>query len=137
MFQIKKRKDGKRKWRFMCTICFYQDSRHNKSLVWIREMLSAGYISDRKDGITELRINGFQQIKNIISDLLPFIRFKQEQAKAIYSAANLLSQKRYSDLDKKEILGLIEIIIVIQNYNYSSKHRKTKEELLKIVDLTP
>ena len=32
MLQIKKRKDGRLKRRFMCTICFYQDSRHEKPL---------------------------------------------------------------------------------------------------------
>ena len=137
MFQIKHRKDGKRKWRFMCTICFYQDSRHKNSLAWIREILGVGYLSDRKDGMTELRINGFCQIKDIIGDLLPFIRFKQEQAEALYSAVKLLSCRQFSDLSDGEILGLVELIIVIQNYNYATKHKKTKEELLKIVGLTP
>jgi len=35
MLQIKKRKDGKLKRRFMATVCFYQDSRHEKPLSWI------------------------------------------------------------------------------------------------------
>ena len=137
MFQIKQRKDGKRKWRFMCTICFYQDSRHREPLVWIQNNLQAGYISDRNDGITELRIDGFKQVKNTLEDLLPFIRFKQKQAEALHSVVNLLNRKRFFLLSEKEILGLVELIIVIQNYNYSSKNRKTREELLKIVGLTP
>ncbi len=137
MFQIKQRKDGKRKWRFMCTICFYQDSRHRDSLAWIREMLGAGYSSDRKDGITELRINGFLQIKNILGDLLPFIRFKRKQAKALHSVVSLLSDKKFSLLSEKEILDLVDLIIVIQDYNYSNSHRKTRDELLKIIGLTP
>jgi hypothetical protein len=57
MLQVKKRKDGKRRWRFMASIVFYQDSRHDKSLYWIRDVLNIGYISKRKDRITELRIN--------------------------------------------------------------------------------
>ena len=66
MLQIKKRKDGKLKRRFMCTICFYQDSRHEKSLYWIRKVLGIGYVSRRNDGMTELRINGFKQTKEIL-----------------------------------------------------------------------
>ena len=62
MLQIKRRKDDKiSKRRFMATICFYQDSRHEKPLFWIRKMLGIGYISRRNDGISELRINGYKQ----------------------------------------------------------------------------
>ena len=38
MLQIKKRKDGKSKIRFMLTICFYQDTRHEKPLYWIQNI---------------------------------------------------------------------------------------------------
>ena len=43
MLQIKKRTDGKNKFRFMATICFYQDARHEKNLYWIRKILGIGY----------------------------------------------------------------------------------------------
>ena len=83
MLQIKKRKDARLKRRFMATICFYQDSRHEKSLNWIKKVLGIGFISRRNDGITELRINGFKQTKEILKKLMPFIRFKRKQAKAL------------------------------------------------------
>jgi len=137
MFQIKRRKDGNRKWRFMCTICFYQDSRHKNSLKWIQEILNAGYMSDRKDGITELRINGFETVQSILESLLPFIRFKKIQAKAMYNAVKILSNKRFVDLDDYEILHLVDLMIEIQNRNYATKSKKSKNELLKIVGLTP
>jgi len=137
MFQIKKRKDGKSKIRFMLTICFYQDSRHAKPLYWIKRVLRIGYISKRKDGITELRINGFKQIKDIVGNLIPFIKFKKVQAKAIYSAANLLNCVKNKDLSEKDLHRLINYILVIQNNNYVTKKKKTKKDLLKILDLTP
>ena len=80
MLQIKKRKDGRLKRRFMCTVCFYQDSRHEKSLYWIKKVLGIGYISKRNDGMTELRINGFKQVKNILQKLRPFIKFKKRSS---------------------------------------------------------
>ena len=137
MFQIKKRKDGKLKRRFMCTICFYQDSRHEKSLYWIRKILGIGYISHRNDGMTELRINGFKQTKNILENLIPFIRFKKDQARALYNAANLLNRKKGKSLDKKDLLKLVDFIMTIQNNNYITRKKKTKEDILKILDLTP
>ncbi len=137
MLQIKKRKDGKIKQRFMFTICFYQDSRHERPLYWIRKILKIGYISKRNDNITELRINGFKQIRDIIKNLLPFIRFKRNQAVAIYKAAEILNRKRSERLDKKELLKLINYILIVQKNNYVTKKKKTRSELMKILDLTP
>jgi hypothetical protein len=135
MFQIKKRKDGKTKIRFMLTICFYQDSRHERPLRWIRKILGIGYISRRKDGITELRINGFRQIRRILKDLIPFIKFKKIQAKAMYKAVNILCDKE--NLSQKYLRKLVNYILIIQKNNYITKRKKTKKDLLSILDLTP
>ena len=137
MLQIKKRKDGKLKRRFLCTICFYQDSRHKETLYWIRNILNIGYISHRNDGMTELRINGFKQVREILQSLIPFIRFKQEQAKALYEASGILSNKKNTLLDKNDLLKLVELILIIQNNNYVTKKKKTEQDLLNILDLTP
>ena len=137
MLQIKKRKDGKLNRRFMCTICFYQDRRHEKPLHWIRKILGIGYISRRKDGMTELRINGFAQTRNIIKSLLPFLKFKKDQAKALYKAADLLSKNQSNRLSRLELLRLVKYILTIQNSNYATRRKKTKDELFKILDLTP
>jgi len=137
MLQIKKRKDGRLKRRFMCTICFYQDSRHEKSLYWIRKIFGIGYISRRNDGMTELRINGFKQVEEILRNLIPFIRFKKEQAKALYNATKLLNQKDSRLLNKKDLLKLANFIITIQENNYITRKKKTKADILKILGLTP
>ena len=137
MLQIKKRKDGKSKIRFMATICFYQDSRHDTSLGWIRKMLGIGYLSKRNDGMTELRINGFAQVRDILEELLPFIRFKQVQAKALYRACVLLSKKSLRTLGDQDRKKIADEILLIQKHNYATKYKKTIEELLTILDLTP
>jgi len=135
MLQIKRRKDGKKKWRFMCTICFYQDSRHEEYLHWIREILGIGYISKRNDGMTELRINGFKQVRDILKDLIPFIKFKKEQAGALYKASDILNKSLV--LSNKKLLELIKFILIIQNNNYVTKRKRTKDELMAVLDLTP
>ena len=137
MLQIKKRKDGKLRWRFMSTICFYQDSKHQEPLNWIKDILNIGYISHRNDGMTELRVNGFKQVKEILQDLIPFIKFKKEQAKALFEASNMLSNKKNSLLDKNDLQKLVEYILTIQNNNYVTKKKKTKQDLFKFLDLTP
>ncbi len=137
MLQIKKRKDGNIGIRFMATICFYQDIRHENELNWIRKVLGIGYISKRNDGMTELRINGFKQVEEILQNLLPYIRFKKLQGDALLNACHILTKTKFKMLTQKQIMSLVDSILVIQNENYVTKKKKTKEELLKILGLTP
>ena len=121
----------------MTTICFYQDTRHEKALYWIQEVLGIGYISRRNDGMTELRINGYEQIRNILKNLSPYIQFKKLQTQALLQACEILSNTQFSKLTKKQLAKLIDLILVIQSENYVTKRKKTKSELYKILDLTP
>lgn len=137
MLQIKKRKDGRVRTRFMATICFYQDTRHEKTLFWIQKVLDIGYISRRKDGMSELRINGYMQVKNLLELLSPYIRFKAVQAKALIKATEILSKGMYRTLEKKQVLSLVDCVMRMQNENYVTKRKKTREELLTVLGLTP
>ena len=137
MLQVKSRSDTKRGVRFMATICFYQDTRHEKPLYWIRERLGIGYISRRNDGMTELRINGFDQVRNILIALKPFIRFKAKQAQAVVEACDLLSKKFIRELSKRELQRLVKLVFVIRSENYKSRSILTKEELNRVLSLTP
>ncbi|MEK7149843.1 MAG: LAGLIDADG family homing endonuclease [Patescibacteria group bacterium] len=135
MLQIKKRKDGfKSNYRFMATICFYQDSRHEKPLFWIRKILGIGYLSKRNDGMSELRINGFKQTEKILKNLLPFIKFKKKQAEILLKSVILLQK---DNLKEKNLKILVANIVQIQSDNYVSKKKRTKKELLKVLGLTP
>ena len=138
MIQIKKRSDIKSGVRIMLTICFYQDSRHAEPLIWIRRILGIGYISKRNDGITELRINGFEQIHKILKDLIPYLKFKRKQALAIFEAAEILKNKKRKDkLNQKDLRKLIDCIMIVQTNNYATRSKKKKEDLCKILGLTP
>ena len=137
MLQIKKRKDGNIGIRFMPTICFYQDTRHEKTLYWIREVLGIGYLSRRNDGMTELRINGYKQVRDLLKILLSYIRFKKLQAVALKNACEILSVTKFKMLSRKKLKELVNYILVIQKENYVTKRKKTREELLTILGLTP
>lgn len=134
MMQIKKRTDGIKKFRFMLTICLYQDSRHDKPLWWIKKQFGIGYISKRKDHITELRINGFKQVRTILEELLPYIRFKRKQAIEIIKAARILENRKVSVRNTKK---LVDCIITIQKNNYATKSKRSKSELYSVLGLTP
>ncbi len=137
MLQIKKRADGKSKIRFMATICFYQDTRHEKDLFWIQKIFGIGYLSRRNDGMSELRINGFETIKEILKNLIPYIRFKKIQAKALFESCEILSKTKFNKLNRKQLTELVNLILVIQNENYVTKKKRTRSELFQILGLTP
>lgn len=137
MLQIKKRSDGKIGLRFMPTICFYQDSRHEDTLHWIRKIFDIGYVSKRCDGMSELRINGYERVAKILEELYPFIRFKKIQSKALLNACRILSSKKFSQLSKKQLENLVDLILEIQKENYVTKKKKNKKELMAQLGLTP
>ena len=137
MLQIKKRKDGMMKFRFMTTICFYQDTRHEKGLYWIQKILGKGYLSQRNDGMSELKINGYTTVRDILRILKPYLKFKELQAEALLQACTILSSKKYKMLDREQIVKLVDLILVIQRENYVTKKKKTRDELLQMVGLTP
>ncbi len=137
MLQVKKRGDSAKGVRFMATICLYQDSRHDAPLSWIRRRLGCGYVSKRNDGMTELRINGFSQVRATLSALLPHLHFKKKQARLLVRACIMLERQTLRTMPAKDIRKLVDLLLLIQNENYMSKRRKTKNELHKILGLTP
>lgn len=87
--------------------------------------------------MSELRINGFKEVRKILELLIPFVKFKKIQAKNLYRAVSVLSDKKIKDLNKREIDLLVSCIINIQKENYVTKKKKTREELYSILSLTP
>jgi len=136
MIQLKRRSEsqlGTR--RVMLTICFYQDSRHERTLFWIRHVLGIGYISRRNDGMTELRINGHERVRDILMALLPFLKFKKKQAKVIIKSATLLLGNDREAATTRE--RLVEYILVVQSENYATRTKRSRDELRTLLGLTP
>lgn|GEM_PF-263725 len=136
MLQLKKRSDTSRGYRFMATVCLYQDSRHDTPLHWIRDILGAGYVTTRNDSISELRINGFETVRKALTDLQPFIRFKVLQAEAMIRACQIL-ERGIHNLNEQEIVEVIDMALLIQRENYKAHRKKSREEMLRIFGLTP
>ena len=136
MLQLKKRKDGRSKARFMVTICFYQDSRHEVELGWIRSVLNIGYLTRRNDGMSELRVNGFKQSKEILTLLRPYVRFKKQQLINILEAVKILEAKTITKLTEIDLKNLVEHMIKVQEANYVTKRKRSRSELYEVLGLT-
>jgi len=121
----------------MATICLYQDTRHEQPLLWIRKTLGIGYLSRRNDCISELRINGFKQVKAILLKLQPFIRFKKKQTKVLIRACEMLERASLRTLTEKQLQTLIDLAFAIKKQNYVSRSSHTKESVYARLGLTP
>ena len=100
----------------------------------MKNKFGIGYISRRNDNITELRINGYAQVERIITLLKPYMKFKKIQAGVLLKSAKILQKKNMSEKDHRK---LVDNILIIQSENYATKKKKSKEELLKVLGLTP
>lgn len=137
MLQLKRRSDTTKAVRFMTTICLYQDIRHSKDLAWIRKVLKTGYLTERNDGMTELRIQGFALCERVLLLLKPFIRFKRKQVSFALSACTIFHKKTMRTVtitDKKKI---VKIMLSLQKQNYATRSAKSKDDLYQLLGLTP
>ncbi|MBI4359214.1 MAG: LAGLIDADG family homing endonuclease [Candidatus Nealsonbacteria bacterium] len=136
MIQLKNRRKNPRGWRIMFTICFYQDSRHEKPLFWMRKILGIGYISRRKDGITELRINGYDTTRKILNSLEPYLRFKKQQVGILLKILTIIGDKNFVEVSKARRLRIADLIYRSRQLTYQSgwkKFSKSQSELRTIL----
>lgn len=52
-------------------------------------------------------------------------------------ATDVLTKVPFSKLTDEQIIDLVELVLVVQNENYSAQRKRTKSELLKQLGLTP
>lgn len=139
MVQVKRTKNSFRSWRLMFTICFYQDTRHEKPLFWIQKKLGIGYISHRSDGMTELRINGYEKTRNILKMMYPYLKFKKKQVKYILQVLKILeSKKSLFDSNKKDRIKIANAILRSRQETYQSGSKrmgKLRSDLEKIKEI--
>ncbi len=122
--QIKPRKrDSRYGYRIMATICFYQDSRHHTDLEWIREQLGIGYLSRRNDGISELRINGFDTVEEVLRAIEPYVLFKRKQVQTMLEAITKLK----TCSSPAEFLEVCRVCDKLAALNYKSGRKYTAD----------
>ena len=121
MLQMHRRKAGKEIFRVKTVICFYQDSRHIDKIEWIKKVLGYGYVYTRRDHITELRIEGFQRVFEVLTNLKPYLRFKKKQVD--------LMLKIIPKMQKKLLLKQNTVIWIkkMRELNYFSSQRNVLE----------
>ena len=126
--QLQPRQNSKLGFRVRTIISFAQKTGHDESLKWIKEKLGIGYIYNRNDLMTELKIEGFESVGKILTELKPLIRFKKKQVGLILKALKILKE------NSNDILRIAKISDEISEVNYvTTKKRYTAKFVEKFI----
>lgn len=120
MIQLRERKRMKYFFRVKTVVILYQDTRYLSVLKDIQSFLGFGYVYERNDHMTELRIEGHEKVHAFLDKVYPYVRFKKQQVLYVLQALKLL-QKKYS---LEEFLEVCDLSDHVSASNYSSKRRK-------------
>lgn len=127
--QFQPRHDVKLKFRIRAIISIAQKTRQAEELGWIKKKLGIGYIYHRNDDITELKIEGFEQVKRILTLLNPYVRFKRKQVSLVLEALELLNKNPI------DIVAVAQISDKISSINYATtKKRYTADYIRKFIE---
>lgn len=120
MLQLKPQKDMKFLFRVKAVVILYQDNRYHQELLKLQKLIGHGYVYQRNDHMSELRLEGFTCVRQFLSEIKPNVRFKQKQVEYMLRAVEigLKGKKTIADF-----LSLCRFSDQIAQCNYSSKRR--------------
>jgi hypothetical protein len=123
MAQLVRRKDYIYGYQIRTSIVFYQKSRNQRILQWLKSQLKFGYIRNRNDDMTEYTIVGFKEVKIVLSALLPFLRLKKELAEQMIKLIEAHPKK----MTPEKLVSLSKLVDATAKFNYSKKRTNTSE----------
>ena len=123
--QLQPRTSSKLGFRVRTIISFAQKTGHDESLRWIKKVLGIGYIYNRNDLMTELKIEGFESVERILTVLKPFVHFKKKQVNLVLKALKLLKKKDF------DILAIAKISDEISEINYATTKKRYTAKFVK------
>ena len=123
--QLQPRTSSRLGFRVRTIISFAQKTGHDESLKWIKRKLGIGYIYNRNDSMTELKIEGFESVERILTILKPFVHFKKKQVNLVLKALKLVKEKDF------DILAIAKISDEISKYNYATTKKRYTAEFIK------
>lgn len=110
-------------------IVFYQSEKESNHLKWLHKMIGKGYLRKRNDGIVEYVLGDVESIRELIKNLLPYLRLKRKQARLMLEVLEM-KQKIKSATD---FLRLAKQIDLFQKINYSKKRIQNSLEVEKVL----
>ena len=125
MAQLVHRKDYIYGYQIRTSIVFYQKSRNQRILHWLKSRLEIGYIRHRNDEMTEYTIVGLREVKNVLTILLPYLRLKKELAEQVIKLIGAHPNRMTPEV----LVRLSKLVDATAQFNYSKKRTNTSETI--------
>jgi len=132
MAQLIRRKDYIYGYQIRTSIVFYQKSRNQKILHWLKSQLKVGYIRHRNDGMTEYTIVGLKEVALILRTILPYLRLKKDLASGVIG----IIKKYPKNMTPKKLLCLSRLVDNTAKFNYSKKRTNTSKVVRQYLENT-
>ena len=132
MAQLVRRKDYIYGYQIRTSIVFYQKSRNERILHWLKSRLELGYIRHRNDEMTEYTIVGLREVKSVLTILLPYLRLKKELAEEVIKLIKAIPKR----MTPEELVRLSKIVDSTAKFNYSKKRTNTSKTIRSYLEST-
>lgn len=129
--QLVKRKDYKLGFQVRASVVFYQRKSNKRILNWLIHKFRTGYLRDRKDGLSEYTIVGFQEVRKVLEQLEPYLILKRKQAKL---ALRIISRfNGVKVITSGLLLRIAKEVDKFKTLNYSKKRVNDTNSLRKFL----
>ena len=132
MAQLVRRKDYIYGYQIRTSIVFYQKSRNQRILHWLKSRLEMGYIRHRNDEMTEYTIVGLREVESVLTILLPYLRLKKELAEEVIKLIKAIPKR----MTPEELVRLSKIVDSTAKFNYSKKRTNTSKTIRSYLEST-
>ena len=132
MAQLVRRKDYIYGYQIRTSVVFYQKSRNQRILHWLKSRLEMGYIRHRNDEMTEYTIVGLREVRIVLTTLLPYLRLKKELAEEVIKLIKVIPKR----MTPEELVRLSKIVDSTAKFNYSKKRTNTSKTIRSYLEST-
>ncbi len=131
ILQLKPRQDYRYGFQIKATISFFQSERGREALFWLHEYIGMGRVRQRKDGIWEYNIEGWQPVWHILRQVQPYVVAKRRQ---VEQAMALLEEMMATpQASPRQFLQWAQRVEAYQALNYSKNRKYTAKDVLRIL----
>ena len=124
--RLKPNKDYHFGFQIAPNIVFYQSNKNWLFLKKIKNIIGAGYLRQRNDGISEYIIGDTATMKSLLKQLIPYLILKKKQAQLFVR----ILKKKEQIKNQKDFVALAKMIDKLEALNYSKKRRITSQTVV-------
>lgn len=125
--RLKPNKDYHFGYQISPNIVFYQSQKNLLFLQKIKEIIGAGYLRNRNDGVSEYILGDVLSMLSLLKQINPYLIFKKKQARLFIQ----IIKKKAGVKNKKDFIALAQMIDSLGQLNYSKNRSITSKNVIE------